>query len=579
MNSGPETSEAVVQTRRSHGAGRSRLQVGEWWADPTTNELGRASETVRIEPKAMEVLVVLADRSGRVVSRDELLSVVWPGVVVGDETLTQCIIKLRRALGDNPRSPSYIETISKRGYRLIAPVRQIERAPTVPVEDEAQSQPRPPARARLLGLVVGAVLALAAAGAYFHLYRSGPDPTPLADFDLDAPDPADARKTRLVTVTVLPFESLGGAVGEHAYLAQGISNDLMSELSRLSGLRLISASSAEPGARTARGARYVVSGSVQRESQTLRVNVRLVDARTDVQLWSERFEKPFRDLFAVQDDIVRRLLEQLPGKVSDAERQRLAKRHTRSLEAYEYFLRGQALFMVRRGEDNDQARSYFRRALELDANFARAYASLAMTYAIEFRLRPSADSSSMLARAFELAETARLMDPDIPEIHWALGFVHVQGRRHDRAIESLRRALELDRSYADAYALMGGVYTYIGQPGKSIPLLRTAMRLNPDSGYLYYLLLGRAYLFENDIEQALINLRVAVTRNPADLEARVYHAAALVAAGNRRDAEWEAEEIRALSAAFSMRDWLESYPMTHAGQRERLSGLLAKAGL
>jgi tetratricopeptide (TPR) repeat protein len=311
----------------------------------------------------------------------------------------------------------------------------------------------------------------------------------------------------------------------------------------------------------------------------VRVNVRLVDARTKEQLWSERFERPFRDLFAVQDEIVRRLVEQLPGKVSDAERQRLAKRYTRSLEAYDHFLRGQALFLVRRAEDNEQARAYFRKALELDAGFARAYASLAMTYALESRLRPAADSSAALARAFELAETARQIDPDIPEIHWALGFVHVQGRRHEKAIESLQRALALDRSYADAYALMGGIYTYIGEPRRTIPLLRMAMRLNPDSGYLYFLILGRAYFFENDFEQALINLREATDRNPADLETRVYYAGALAAAGHLDDARWVTEEIRALDSGFATSKWLETYPMTSSGQKERLVELLEKAGL
>src|SRR5690242_7906993 len=101
---------------------RARLKIGEWWADPGANQLGRGAETVRIEPKAMEVLVALAGCAGQVVGREALLAQVWPGVVVGDEALTQSIIKLRRALGDNPKRPAYIETISKRGYRLIAPV-------------------------------------------------------------------------------------------------------------------------------------------------------------------------------------------------------------------------------------------------------------------------------------------------------------------------------------------------------------------------------------------------------------------------------------------------------------------------
>jgi DNA-binding winged helix-turn-helix (wHTH) protein/TolB-like protein/Tfp pilus assembly protein PilF len=555
----------------------TRLQIGEWWADPTTNELGRSGETLRIEPKAMEVLRVLADRPGGVVSREELLSRVWPGVVVGDEALTQSIIKLRRALGDNPRSPAYIETISKRGYRLIAPVRSAGAAPAArtdePLIATPQVPPQPRSRMRPLALIAGTVFALAAAAAYFYPFR--PDPGQIAVADPDAPGAWDAPNAALVTVTVLPFEWLG-AMDDHAYLARGISTDLVTELSRLSGLRLIGAATVKPPSPTASNARYVVSGSVQRDSDLLRINVHLIDARTREQLWSERFERPFRDLFALQDEIIRTLVEKLPGKVSDAERRRLAKRYTRSLEAYEHFLRGRALFMVRRTEDNEEARLHFRKALELDPKFARAYASLAMTYAMEYRLRPSGDSSPALARAFDLAESARLIDPDIPEIHWALGFVHVQGRRFDKAIESLQKALELDRSYADAYALMGGIYTYVGQPARTIPLLRTAMRLNPDGGYLYFQILGRAYLFENDIEQALINLREAAARNPVDLETRVYLAAAMIAAGDRRGAEWEAEEIRALDREFSMRRWLKTYPMTSTEQNEKLSRLLAE---
>jgi DNA-binding winged helix-turn-helix (wHTH) protein/TolB-like protein/Tfp pilus assembly protein PilF len=559
--------------------GRTRLQIGEWWADPATNELGRAGETQRIEPKVMEVLKVLASRPGGVVSREELLSLVWPGVVVGDEALTQSIIKLRRALGDDPRSPSYIETISKRGYRLIAPLESVEAAPAARADTATISPPQPPARPRArvfpFKLVGGIVLALLAAVAF--LYLSSRDQAQVAIDDLDAPGAWDSPRTGLVTVTVRPFEWLG-AGDEHAYLARGIGTDLVTELSRLSGLRLIAASIAKPDSPPALNVRYLVTGSVQRESETLRVNVHLVNAQTSEQLWSERFERPFRDLFAVQDEIIRRLIEKLPGKVSDAERLRLAKRYTRSLEAYEHFLRGQALFMVRRTEDNEEARSHFRRAIELDAKFARAYASLAMTHAMDYRLRPSGDTAPSIARAFELAETARLIDPDIPEIHWALGFVHVQSRRHDQAIESLRKALKLDPSYADAYALVGGIYTYTGQSPKTIPLLRTAMRLNPDGGYLYFQILGRAYFFENDLEQALINLRAASARNPVDLETRVFLAAALVAAGDRQGAEWEAEEIRALDAGFTMRKWLETYPMTSASQKERLSGLLAKLG-
>lgn len=561
-------------------AAHTRIQIGDWWADPATNELGRAQEIVRIEPKAMAVLIFLVERQGGVATREDLLSAVWPGVVVGDEALTQSIIKLRKALGDTPRSPVYIETISKRGYRLIAPARSLEAVADPQSGPQEVLTPRPSAKtgaySRRLWPAVGAALALLIVAVSFYLLT--PEPAPKTVVGQDNPVDWDTPKTGLVTVTVLPFEALG-AVAEQSYLARGISNDLMTELSRLSGLRLIASAQTGKSAQMTPGVRYFIAGSVQHESELLRVNVRLIDARTNEQLWSERFEGPFRNLFGVQNEITRRVIEQLPGKVSSAERQRVAIRHTHSLEAYDYFLRGQALFLARQSEDNEQARSHFRKALELDAKFARAYASLAMTYAIEFRLRPTVDSAPALMRAFELAESARMINPDIPEIHWALGFVQLQDRRYEKALGSLRKALDLDPSYADAYALMGGIYTYTGDPARAIPLLRTAMRLNPDGGYLYFQILGRAYLFENDIEQSLLNLREALARNPADLETRVYLAAAMLAGGDRSGAAWEAEEIRALDSGFSMRKWFETYPMNSERHKTRLSDLLAQVGL
>jgi DNA-binding winged helix-turn-helix (wHTH) protein/TolB-like protein/Tfp pilus assembly protein PilF len=528
------------------------LQIGEWLADPTTNELARGAEVVRVEPRAMEVLMALASRAGQVVSREELLAAVWPGVVVGDEALTQSVIKLRRALGDNPRSPSYIETISKRGYRLIAPVGTMRPAP-------AAALPRQ--RARAAGAALLAVVVVAAAVLYVSgAFRPGPR------------HPAEAFE-RALSVTVLSFESVG-AGAEQAYLARGIGNDLMTDLSRLSGLRLIS-----PTIDPTRSARYLVSGSVQREAERLRINVRLVDTKTGEQLWSQRYDRPFGDLFAIQSEISRSLSEQLPGRISDAERARLAKRYTVSLEAYDYFLRAQTLFLVRRDEENRAARGLYAKAIELDPKFARAYAGLAMTHAMEYRYEGSAQSQDALRRALALAETARQIDDEIPDVHWALGFVHVQARRHRLAIRSLERALELNPSYADAYAFMGGIYTYVGEPARSLPLLRTALRLNPDGGYLYYLLLGRAYLFENDAEQALINLREAVARNPDDIEARVFLAAALVAHHDRPAAEWEADQILVRHEGFSLRAWLDTYPMTSRRQQEMLAQLAAQAGL
>jgi DNA-binding winged helix-turn-helix (wHTH) protein/TolB-like protein/cytochrome c-type biogenesis protein CcmH/NrfG len=541
----------MVSGRNAESPARGRIRVGAWIADPATNELHRGGESVRIEPKSMDVLMILAGRAGDVVSREELFAAVWPGTVVGDEALSQSITKLRRALGDDPRSPTYIETISKRGYRLTAPVGGDE---PPPAPSAAQRRPRP-YKLLLLGLALVAAVAL-----LLHFSR---DATPPAGADA-----ANDRQAAWITVTVLPFESMGGN-GAPDYFARGIGDALMTELGRLSGLRVISAAGIAPG-QAAQRARYMVSGSVQREGGLLRINVRLTDARTNEQLWSERFERSATDLFAVQDEIIRKLAESLPAKVTASERQRLAKRNTRSLEAYDYFLRAQALFLARGARENRDAREFYRKAVEIDPQFSRAYAGLAMTYAMEPRLRRGTDAAPGLERALALAETARQIDPDIAEVRWALGFVYTQARRYPEAIESLQRATEINPSFADAYALLGGIHTYMGESAKSIPLLRTAMRLEPEGGSLYFLLLGRAYFFEGDFEQALINLRAALARNPADLEAHIYLAAALMASGNRSAAEWEAQEIRSLEPGFSLRRWLESYPLSSAPYRESL---------
>lgn len=535
---------------------RPAFRVGAWTVEPASNTLRHEDEVTRLEPRAMDVLVVLADRAGDVVSREELLSAAWPGLVVGDEALSQVVAKLRRALRDDPRAPAYIETIAKRGYRLIAPV-----LPVAGADDDA-----PPATFRARVLAFAAILFVLALAAYLPWLIRGSSPT--------APATATPAQGEWTTVTVLPFE-VAGTSGGHAYLARGIGDSLMTELGRLRGLRVIDTGRVRPD-EVSRHARYAVSGSVQREGAVLRIHTRLVDTHTGEQLWSERFERPFGELFPVQDEIIRHVTEVLPTQLTKSERARLARHHTRSLEAYDLFLRAQALFLARGPAENAEARELYRKALELDPRFARAYSGLALTHAMDHRLQANANVRASLERALELAETAREIDPELAEVHWALGFVHAQARRHREAIAALERAIELNPSSADAHALKGGIYTYLGEPGQSIAPLRTALRFQPNGGYLVYLLLGRAYFFLDDMQQALINLREAAMRNPSDIEVRLYLAAAL-SGEDPRAAAWEMEEVKSLDPAFDLEGWLASYPMASAPHRERLRAAVTRA--
>ncbi|MGB5248754.1 MAG: tetratricopeptide repeat protein, partial [Gammaproteobacteria bacterium] len=167
----------------------------------------------------------------------------------------------------------------------------------------------------------------------------------------------------------------------------------------------------------------------------------------------------------------------------------------------------------------------------------------------------------------------------LPEIHWVLGYVKTQQRRHEEALGHLDDALKLDPRFADALALKGGIMTYTGRPEETITLLRQAMRLNPAAGYLYFMTLGRAYFFLGDHEQAIINLREALSRNPASLELHVYLAAALQLGGDQDEAEWQAQEIRSIKPDFTVSAMLETYPLVDNGQLAKLSSTLGELGL
>ena len=551
------------------------LRVGEWRVDPDLNQISREQEVVHLEPKAMAVLVHLANRPGEVASRDALLAVVWPGVIVGDNALTQVIIKLRKALGDTAREPAYIQAISKKGYRLIATV---DRSSVAALDLPEPQHATLSASRRGAPRWTSAALAVAviASGAVWYFQQEGENDA--APRRVESPT-EPSRIAALPIVIVKPLATTGEN-SQQSLIARAITADLVTDLSKVSSLRVASGledpDQSQPGAEKAR-ARYVLSGTVQREGERLRLHVHLTDIVADRQLWSQRFDRDASDLFAVQDDLVRSILAVLPVKVSEAETLRLAQRYTRNPEAYEYFLRGQAALLVRRRAQNELAREMYWKAIHSDPAFSRAYAGLAMTYALEYQ--QGWDGNSALARALEFAETAVQMSPDMPEAHWAVGFVHTQRRQHDEALRNLDNALRLNPSYADAYALKGGIYTYIGRPVEGVPLARTAQRLNPDAGSLYFLVLGRAYYFLGDSEQARVNLDHALLRNSENLEARIYLAAVHWLAGERDAAEWQVNEIRTLEPAFKVRNWLASYPLTDPGQKERLVKALQEMGL
>lgn len=538
-------------------------QVGDWQILPELNALRHIDEQRHLEPRAIELLLYFAQRPNEVISRSELLEQLWPGVIVSDDALTQVVIKLRKALGDSSRSPRYIQTIPKRGYRLVAEVQQLEqKQKTTPLAKDST-----PLHRKALWLLLGS-LTLITAWLFIPLSSQ-------TDKAIQPTSVANTPQAKITRLAVMPFKAM--QTGEdQQLLAQSLAADLRTDLSQLSSLIVVDLSNAE---HLHSELNYRIVGDVQKLHDRLLIHLHLLNGKTGEQIWAKRIDRPYVDLIQAQQALSVQLVDALAIQVDTAEQQRLARPYTQSLPAYENFQRAQELLLARDAIDNRNAREFYWAAIEADPQFARAYAGLALSYAADYRNQWTSDGQAALQRASEMAQTARQIDPELAAIYWVLGYIDAQRRKHQEALQLLSKALELDQSYADALALMGGIKTYMGKPKESIDLLRRAMRLRPAAGSLYYLLLGRAYYFIGDQQLARLNLRQAINRNPENLEARLYMSLVLQKDGFTEEAEWEKEEALALVDNFDAAEWLSTYPMSSPLQRQQLLAQLLALGL
>lgn len=538
--------------------------VGDCAVRPGTNEIVRHGETLHVEPKSMEILAHLIARRGEVVGREELLDKIWPGVHVGDDSLTAAIIKIRRALADDARDPQYIETIPKRGYRLIAPVQE-----SGPAFAQAVGPAVSRGLSRRLAFAAIAVLAVAAAGTA-AVWRWAETPA-------DNEAKITAQSQHRAAIGVAPFVNASHDASQD-YLARGIADSILTDLAQAPDLSVRHYDPARAGKRPPEFD-YLLEGSVLRSGDVIRIESRLLNVKSGRVLNSLRFDRPFADLLTVEDEIRAHILEKLKRGISTAEHSRKARGYTENLAAYDLFLKAQRALLVRTRETNLTARGLYRQAIGKDPNFARAYGGLALTYAAEYRNGWVRDRQTALAAALRYARTAIGIAPGLPEQLWVVGYVNTQQRKYDEGRTALQKAIDIDPGFADAYALSGGIETYRGNPAQTVPLLRKALRLNPDAGYLYFLLLARAYYFLGDFEQAEINLKEALSRNPENIEVHLYRAATLLRLNKADDAAWEAEEVKSIEPDFSLEVWSAAYPMARGKQLDSLLVDLRKAGV
>lgn len=553
------------------------FDVAGYRVEPSTLRVRHEGRDARLEAKAMQVLIYLAEHAGQVVSRAELEEQLWPGRFVTADSVTSAIAKLRRVFGDDAHQPNVIETVPKSGYRLIANVRPIEEAEEHALASSGLAAALKPLRRRPgAAWVIAAALALVIGFVAWVLLR--PEGTALSPMRALVQQPV---------VAVLPFENLG-ADPEQDYFANGITADLITDLSRIKALSVIALGAVFGYEGGIGGARqisrdmnldYVVVGRVQRLGNRLRINVQLIEASGERALWGERYSGSMTDLFDVQDRIASDVISALKVKLSASEQALLADRPTANVVAYDHYLRGMQDHGSRTALQNLSARDHFRRAIELDPAFARAYAGLAMTYSREAIDGWTADPLRALDLAAELAAQAVAMAPNSPQAYFVEGQVELFRGRHARAIAAAERAIEAEPNYADAYALLAWTLNYTGQPEAALSALDQAGRLSPRPPASYAEILGEIQFTQGKYRKSASTFERVLGINPGYSRARMWNAAALAAAGRIDSAEWEVDELLVLNPELTLTRLAFAFPFSDPSELDRVQTALRNAGL
>jgi len=552
--------------------------VGGWRVTPDENVVSRDGRSEHLEPLTMQVLVYLASRAGEVVLRADLEEAVWKGGVVSYDSVTSTVIKLRKALGDDARKPTYITTIPKRGYQLIAPVSLVDDEPPAQAASAESIAPGPSAGAdrRKVGVLV-AVLVAAAAAIWGVLTQFTP---PAVESDAQ---PVNSPPS----IVVLPFENLSDDPSQERF-ADGITEDIITDLSGIAGVRVIASNTSFSYKGRPVSTReiadelpidYVLEGSVRRRGDSIRVNAQLVDVRTAFQVWAHRYDRAAQETFAVQDELTNQIVETLAVQLSPQEKARLARQPTNNLAAYDYFQEGQRLGKINTQDSNIEAQQAYRKAIETDPTYGRAYGALAYTLAYNFRRGWNDAPMQTIDRALELAQLGVELDASIPQTFWSLGYVHLMRKEFALAEQAVEASLSIAPNYADGFGLLALINNSLGNAKAAIANIQKGMQLNPYYTWDYPYNLGRAYYVLGEYDKAIPELESAKSRNPNAMPVRLVLAACYVRTGRAADAEWEIEEVQAINPHETLSHLANTFATNDAELLQRFFHDLREAGL
>jgi adenylate cyclase len=576
--------------------GAKRLRFDRYVLDLDRGCLLLDGSEITLRPKTFAVLRYLVENSGSLVSKDELFAAVWPNLAVTDDALVQSIGELRRALADE--GPRLIKTIPRRGYRFESAVSIIALGDTSLTEatpaasrDGAQAlKPAIPTHAwtwltaALTGwrgglfaalvvlLVAGALLAGRPEWSFFSSLRSGAPFSKTAEF---AAKPA---------IAILPLANRSDDSARE-YFADGLTQDIINALGRFPELTVMSWNAvfpykgrpANPG-EVARSlaVRYQVEGSVRQIGDRVRVNAQLVDTNGHV-LWSASFDEALADVFALQDKITTQIAGTLAIRVTQIEQRRVLTKPTDSLEAYDYVLRARSALQRPARASIVEARVLLRRAVELDPNYAAAYAALAETYHVAMSMGWAESPADFLSRAEEMANKALSIDDSDVRARIVRGRIHIFYHRYDQANAEINRAIAINPNDANGLAGRGNILMWSGQTDAAIEALELAQRIDPELNAVDRFALSLAYYqkgrYDTAIEQAELNLRKTSGTNFS----RILLAAAYAQLGRSQDAARVVTTIHRLDPAFDAQEFGTKF--LSAADLGHLRDGLRKAGL
>ena len=406
-------------------------------------------------------------------------------------------------------------------------------------------------------------------------------------------EPADPAKLALAlpdrpSIAVLPFEDYSED-NTKGYFADGITEDIITDLSKVSGLFVIARNStfAYKGKPVKirqvaedLGVRYVLEGSVRRSANRIRITVQLIDALKGVHIWAERYDRKLKDVFAIQSEVAQKVSKALAVTINASEYERIFLKQTTSIEAYDVFLRARRMVDAVGREPVERAEKLFRRVIELDPGFASAYAGLSFNYSVKARFhfteRPEADAQTSL----ELARKAIELDKDLVWGYIALGGAHLALGNPGAAVDAVRRALAIQPNSYEANLFMGLYLQFAGQPGKAIEHLERAQRLNPADTVRKLAFLGFAYFMNGDYEKSEAIFRKRMEKFPVNNELNyVFFAANLAMLGRIKEASQQAEMVLKLNPDFNLSGWRWINTYKSPADRQHLYDAAKRAGI